>query len=527
MWREEEVTFEDIDKPHAQTMAGYQKIIKCCQQATIDGFKWVWIDTCCIDKSSSAELSEAINSMYNWYWQAETCYAYLDDVDELVDPERGPFHSDFVRSRWFRRGWTLQELLAPPDVMFFNRKWDLLGTKHELYHIIKRATEIDERHIRHRETVYDASIGTVFSWAAKRDTRRPEDVAYCLLGFFRVNMPLLYGEGARAFYRLQLELLKQTEDHTIFAWNPQPGDVFEAMGILAPSPRQFQDIPKVEKAPLHHRTVSIQRNADTTYEMTNRGLRILLPRIYGGGGRFLAKLTVKMNTSADTLHKPCTIISLQGIGPDRYRRVFESRVHAIAGSGFNNSYTHRMYINAESRLRSTAALQKTSCPMTIASMHCGFKSCEIRGIAVYRKGHLYRWLRPDLEKLELLNNEWASIKFKFPNRTINITIGQHQHRVGLMVWHPAQPDSPADLRLWVRTVQKSYEDLQDHQQYFPEHITMQLDANVTVDLKAWKSRTIEAGPQWKVAINIKDERWGIPSENMAVLQKRLRSASSS
>jgi hypothetical protein len=133
MWEDGEVIFEDIHKPHARSMPGYKKILKCCQQALDDGFQWIWVDTCCIDKNSSAELTEAINSMYKWYWQAEICYAYLEDVKQPFDTSVGPLHSDFVRSRWFRRGWTLQELLAPPSVVFFDYNWNRFGTKHDMY----------------------------------------------------------------------------------------------------------------------------------------------------------------------------------------------------------------------------------------------------------------------------------------------------------------------------------------------------------------------------------------------------------
>jgi hypothetical protein len=94
-WNEDEITFDDIDKPHIATIKGYKKVSQSCRQALKDGYKWIWVDTCCIDKRSSAELSEAINSMYDWYWRAEICYVYLEDVP------LGPL----VESKWFHRGW--------------------------------------------------------------------------------------------------------------------------------------------------------------------------------------------------------------------------------------------------------------------------------------------------------------------------------------------------------------------------------------------------------------------------------------
>jgi hypothetical protein len=119
-WGDDEVTFEDIDQDHAKGMQGYRKIAKCCEQAVRDGYEWAWIDTCCIDKRSSSELSEAINSMYKWYWDSEICYALLSDVG--LDHFDGD--DDWLEhSRWFSRGWCLQELLAPAVVEFYNAEW--------------------------------------------------------------------------------------------------------------------------------------------------------------------------------------------------------------------------------------------------------------------------------------------------------------------------------------------------------------------------------------------------------------------
>ncbi|KAF2655277.1 HET-domain-containing protein [Lophiostoma macrostomum CBS 122681] len=133
-WGEGEVTFDDIHKEYARDMPGYDKVRRCCQQAVADGFKYAWIDTCCIDKRSSAELSEAINSMYRYYNEAETCYAYLSDFK--VAPRHSPYQAplSFEESCWFRRGWTLQELVAPKAVEFYasdvQGNWRMIGTKH-------------------------------------------------------------------------------------------------------------------------------------------------------------------------------------------------------------------------------------------------------------------------------------------------------------------------------------------------------------------------------------------------------------
>ena len=275
-WGEEEVTFDDIEKPHAPAMKGYQKILKSCAQAMRDGFDWIWIDTCCIDKRSSAELSEAINSMYRWYWEAALCYAYLSDVS--YSPR-----SRIRSSKWFTRGWTLQELLAPAVVEFYAEDWNFLGTKLGLVDDIQGATGIGERYLVNRNAVQSASIGQKFSWVGYRKTTRPEDLAYSLLGLLRINMPLLYGEGRKAFHRLQLELLSTSHDHTIFLWEPpgyNPYDTRERhqyqdviYGMLAPSPEWFRMIKfsEIENRP------SRTDMSLSTHEMTNMGLRFKLP----------------------------------------------------------------------------------------------------------------------------------------------------------------------------------------------------------------------------------------------------------
>ncbi|KAH7090417.1 HET domain-containing protein, partial [Paraphoma chrysanthemicola] len=301
-WDEDEVSFDDINKPHAATLRGYEKIKLSCTQAVLDGYEWIWIDTCCIDKKSSAELSEAINSMYMWYWDAEICYAYLSDV-----PGR-----KFVEARWFTRGWTLQELLAPTVVEFYTRDpvWRRIGTKLSLACEIECATEIQKTYLLDRRTIQQACVGEKFSWASKRITTRSEDIAYCLLGLVGVNMPLLYGEGAKAFHRLQLEIIKENTDHTIFAW--EEPSIF--WGMLAPTPLWFI-IQHNEKL---HRIDSLPR--DLPFEMTNLGLRITLPSIELDGRVVLALLSCR------TSKKARVGIHLTHIRDDIYARVPHSHI---------------------------------------------------------------------------------------------------------------------------------------------------------------------------------------------------------
>jgi Heterokaryon incompatibility protein (HET) len=132
-WDEEEVTFQDMEGTRAANTKGYKKVKSCCSVARANGLEYVWIDTCCIDKTSSAELSEAINSMYCWYQEADVCYAYLADV---------PSKAIFAGSRWFTRGWTLQELIAPSTVIFLDEEWKEVGTKASLQQDVSDCTGI-------------------------------------------------------------------------------------------------------------------------------------------------------------------------------------------------------------------------------------------------------------------------------------------------------------------------------------------------------------------------------------------------
>ncbi|KDR70038.1 hypothetical protein GALMADRAFT_32739, partial [Galerina marginata CBS 339.88] len=211
-WGDDEVTLQDFETPAATSMAGYAKIKNCFELAIQDGFKYVWIDTCCIDKTSSSELSEAINSMYQWYKSAVVCYVYLFDI-QAGDDQGLPLS----KSRWFRRGWTLQELIAPNTLIFYDRTWTEIGTKFSLQEDISKITGIPREALAFK-LLSDFSIAQRMSWAAMRETSRVEDTAYCLMGIFDVNMPTLYGEGQRAFFRLQQEIMKSSDDHSLFVW---------------------------------------------------------------------------------------------------------------------------------------------------------------------------------------------------------------------------------------------------------------------------------------------------------------------
>ncbi|KAJ9642606.1 hypothetical protein H2204_002254 [Knufia peltigerae] len=236
-WAEEEVTFQDLtttDRPvNFKSKKGFEKLRKTCLRAKEDGLEYVWIDTCCINKQSSAELSESINSMYRWYQNAVTCDAYLADV--TFEPIEGLDKSGFYWSQWFRRGWTLQELIAPSIVIFLDQNWAQIGTKSTLSSVISKVTGIP-KNILHGGDLDEQSIAARLSWASQRQTTRTEDIAYCLLGLFDINMPLLYGEGERAFVRLQEEIIKVSTDYSIFAWSAHSTDKGHS-GVMATHPR--------------------------------------------------------------------------------------------------------------------------------------------------------------------------------------------------------------------------------------------------------------------------------------------------
>ncbi len=273
-WGAEEVTLQDMDDLEWRTMPGAFKITLASQYCQTDAIDYIWIDTCCIDKTSSAELSEAINSMFSWYEKAECCYVYLED---FTRPQHGIVATSSIEiklpeCRWFTRGWTLQELIAPQIIYFFDKDWKYIGTKEMLASELSRITKIPQNVLINPSQRHSCSVARKMSWAAKRRTTRVEDVAYSLLGIFDVNMPLLYGEGRRAFIRLQEEILKETDDQSLFAWGVmiRPDEyVPEFIGVLAESPAHFLHSANVVPSP--------SGPESQPYEMTNKGLRIELP----------------------------------------------------------------------------------------------------------------------------------------------------------------------------------------------------------------------------------------------------------
>jgi hypothetical protein len=282
---DEEVTFENLINGTCKDKPGYEKIRLCAEQADLDGLKYSWVDTCCIAKSSSTELEEAINSMYRWYSEAKICYAYLSDMDsstgddseELLETGKDDFPKE---SRWFTRGWTLQELLAPKRIIFFDSNWRKIGEKMTCYNAISSITGINEA-VLDSSKISNELYSTVMFWASRRKTSRPEDIAYCLMGMFGVHMSMYYGEGeAKAFRRLQLELFKVESCQSLLTWGGLSESYINSQGSqssIFPSPQAFRPIlarsPSLfSQFPVWHRLHT--ENDAKPWIVTNRGIEL-------------------------------------------------------------------------------------------------------------------------------------------------------------------------------------------------------------------------------------------------------------
>ena len=264
------------------------KIRDACAIARKNGYRYIWIDSCCIDKSSSSELSEVINSMYQWYSLADICYAYLADV-----PPGDDHHAEdsrFRESRWFRRGWTLQELIAPVWVEFLSQDWAPIGSKQALVTLVEGVTSISYEALLKLKPLDAFSVAQRLSWATKRQTTREEDRAYSLLGIFDINMPTIYGEGDRAFRRLQEQIMQRIPDQSLFAWGDVylPGSKFPSNPIPAhepitlsaqtgfqsptsPSARSPDDF--VDSGCIRHVQFPTSHHHEIVYTLTSYGIR--------------------------------------------------------------------------------------------------------------------------------------------------------------------------------------------------------------------------------------------------------------
>ncbi|KAL4067930.1 heterokaryon incompatibility protein-domain-containing protein, partial [Scleroderma citrinum] len=213
-----EPSFNDVSQRNDSSGDGWTKLLNFCKKAKEYGCDYAWSDTCCINKTSSAELEEAIRSMYRWYSSAEICIAYL---------ERSSNVKDFGTEPWFTRGWTLQELLAPRKTKFYGKEWNPIlphvplesndKEQHDISSAIEQTTRIPQHQlISFRPGCY--RVWEKLLWASRRTTTRAEDMAYCLIGMLDISMSIAYGEGDWAFHRLMETILQRCDEPEIFAW---------------------------------------------------------------------------------------------------------------------------------------------------------------------------------------------------------------------------------------------------------------------------------------------------------------------
>jgi len=211
---EDEVSFQDITADSGGGRRGYNKIEFCAKQAAADNLEFFWVDTCCIKKTDSSELGEAITSMFRWYQNAVKCYVYLPDVSVVASR---PWEVAFRESRWFTRGWTLQELIAPRIVEFFSSEGKLLGDKRTLEDLIHKKTDIPIDALRDGANLSKFSDHQRFQWINSRQTQRQEDMVYSLLGIFDVSLVMNYGEGVdNARHRLNEAIKLRNQRPTSF-----------------------------------------------------------------------------------------------------------------------------------------------------------------------------------------------------------------------------------------------------------------------------------------------------------------------
>ncbi|KAK3641344.1 hypothetical protein LTR56_011372 [Elasticomyces elasticus] len=211
-----ETTYQDAK--HRRSSAGYQKVEAFAKyiRKELAPIRWLWIDTACINKESAAELSEAINSMFEWYRGAQICLAYLADVNSV---------STIASSVWWKRGWTLQELLAPRLVLFVTKEWHVIGHKgcstcgecqpilgSNLEKSISGITRIPEPVLHDHQASHTLSVHEKLKWMEGRETSRPEDMSYALFGILDVTLPVIYGERYKGARERLLAAIREREN---------------------------------------------------------------------------------------------------------------------------------------------------------------------------------------------------------------------------------------------------------------------------------------------------------------------------
>ncbi|EHK19758.1 uncharacterized protein TRIVIDRAFT_46904 [Trichoderma virens Gv29-8] len=322
----QEVTFRDLVDGTGIEKTGYDKIRFCAAQARRDGLRYIWVDTCCIDKANNTELAEAINSMFRWYQNASRCYAYLSDISDAGptnDSQQSEliWESAFRKSRWFTRGWTLQELLAPASVEFFTKGGLRLGDKRTLERQIHEITNIAVEALRGN----DLSMFTVeerFKWAETRQTTLEEDWTYCLLGIFGVFMPLIYGEGKTNAVR---RLKKEIDDATSYDDGPS-SQAAKSWTWMVPFERNYS-------------FTSRESDLKRLHQMLFTGQHTAKVAISGLGGVGKTQLALELAYRIREEHDSCSVIWIPATNRESLEQAYLNAAAKLGMSGFDNAKT--------------------------------------------------------------------------------------------------------------------------------------------------------------------------------------------
>lgn len=409
----QEVTFQEMGSPGSPDPAspsksGWQKIDMTCRKAAQDGLDYAWVDTCCIDKSSSAELSEAINSMFCWYKRAAVCYVFLPDLGAFFWREdEGPLKIEIEHCRWFTRSWTLQELIAPLRIDFFNRDWRHCFTKEIASETLTQITGIDVDVLNHEKDLSAVSVAQKMSWAATRQSTRIEDLAYSLLGIFGINMPLLYGEEERAFLRLQAEIISSCPDPTILAWmlRRTPGETSEDLGdsysgVLASSPAYFWGCAEV---------TSLRDHSLFDFSMSNRGIKL---RAQFGLIPLRESNTFYLVLPVCQIRDKAYGIRLRNIGGVCFVRQNAYRLVRIDPRELAHRLVYEPFLLTQLSPPCTTAERAQS--LILNSRHCVLEVVLPRDMEVYRRWPWQKWDEQDAVFLGIQRPSedvgWASLK---------------------------------------------------------------------------------------------------------------------
>lgn len=419
----EEISFQDLQHTQAppgegprniytratfplnvQSKQGFAKFLGACNNASRAGLEYIWIDTCCIDKTSSAELSEAINSMHAWYQDSAVCYVYLHDFDDDVD-----LRSALEKVDWFKRGWTLQELIAPENVYFFNKDWIKIGSKATWAPILSKLTHIRKDVLLGNPCT--PSIAEKMSWAAGRKTKKIEDRAYSLMGLFGIHMPIIYGEGEKAFRRLQLEIMKSSDDQTIFAWHDSlthPNPVRDR-GLLASAPdifsRKASPVVTIDHSYFiknvlrNHNTF---RNMQRGYSILNDGIHITFPMKQVGVDVWLAVLRCKRENQ----EFPYGIYLKERPNCHDFLRTSPTKLLTLESADLEGLGLHTIRVVVDHHiLPAVSRRQFFTFQLTYTSWEpCGYYVCpKPGGCHDVAQGIGYRVLNPD-DRIELSDN---------------------------------------------------------------------------------------------------------------------------